>query len=147
MIRPAQEADCPAMLDVMFSTAMSKESSWWRNTVASLERRLDEGGGFVAEEDGRIVGCVMHLVDAGDLILRGLAVRPEFEGRGVGTALVRAVEQEARTRGLPRVLLAVSRANLEVCPYYLALGYRETAEPYAHGAPGRPAPKVFTKVV
>ena len=144
-IRPAVKSDCPAILEVMFSTPMSRESSWWLNTVESLEAKLASGGGFVAEADGRIVGCVMHVVSDTDLVLRGLAVRPEFEDRGIGTALVGAVEAGARARDLPRVLLAVSASNLEVCDYYLRLGYVVSEEPYAHAAPGRPAPVVFTK--
>ena len=87
----------------------------------------------------------MHVVSGTDLVLRGLAVRPEFENRGIGTALVEAVEAGARARDLPRVLLAVSTSNLEVCDYYLRLGYVVSEEPYAHAAPGRPAPVVFTK--
>ena len=43
------------------------------------------------------------------------------------------------------MLLAVSTSNLEVCDYYLRLGYVVSEEPYAHAAPGRPAPVVFTK--
>lgn len=143
--RPAVQSDCPAILEVMFSTPMSRESSWWLNTVESLEAKLASGGGFVAEADGRIVGCVMHVVSDTDLVMRGLAVRPEFENRGIGTALVEAVEAGARARDLPRVLLAVSASNLEVCDYYLRLGYVVSEEPYAHAAPGRPAPAVFTK--
>ena len=144
-IRPAAKPDCPAILEVMFSTPMSPESSWWRNTVESLEAKLASGGGFVAEADGRVVGCVMHVVSGTDLVLRGLAVRPEFEDRGIGTALVEAVEAGARARDLPRVLLAVSTSNLEVCDYYLRLGYAVSDEPYAHAVPGRPSPVVFTK--
>ncbi|WP_423860344.1 GNAT family N-acetyltransferase [Arachnia propionica] len=139
------QSDCPAILEVMFSTPMSRESSWWLNTVESLEAKLASGGGFVAEADGRIVGCVMHVVSDTDLVMRGLAVRPEFENRGIGTALVEAIEAGARARDLPRVLLAVSASNLEVCDYYLRLGYVVSEEPYAHAAPGRPAPAVFTK--
>ncbi len=144
-IRPAAKPDCPAILEVMFSTSMSRESSWWRNTVESLETKLASGGGFVAEVDGRVVGCIMHVVSGTDLVLRGLAVRPEFEDRGIGTALVEAVEAGARARDLPRVLLAVSTSNLEVCDYYLRLGYAVSDEPYAHAVPGRPSPVVFTK--
>ena len=144
-IRPAMASDCHAMLDVMFSTSMSRESSWWLNTVESLEAKLASGGGFVAEVDDRVVGCVMHVTSGTDLVLRGLAVRPEFGNRGIGTALVEAVEAGARARDLPRVLLAVSASNLEVCDYYLRLGYVVSEEPYAHAAPGRPAPVVFVK--
>lgn len=147
MIRIATTADCPDILDVMFSTAMSEESTWWRNTVDGLEGKLAEGGGFVDEMDGRIVGCVMWVVDDGLMTLRGLAVRPESESRGIGAALVAAVEEQASVDGFDTVLLAVSSSNLEVCPWYERLGYVRSDLPYAHGAPGRPAPAVFTKRV
>ena len=144
-IRPAMTSDCPAILEVMFSTSMSRASSWWHNTVESLGTKLASGGGFVAEADGRVVGCVMHIVSDTDLVLRGLAVRPEFENRGIGAALVSAVEEEARNQGLSRVLLAVSASNLEVRDYYTHLGYVISDEPYAHAIPGRPTPVVLTK--
>ena len=54
-IRPAVKSDCPAILEVMFSTPMSRESSWWLNTVDSLETKLACGGGFVAEVDGSVL--------------------------------------------------------------------------------------------
>ena len=116
-IRPAVRSDCPAILEVMFSTPMSRESSWWLNTVESLEAKLASGGGFVAEADGRVVGCVMHVVSDTDLVLRGLAVRPEFENRGIGTALVEAVEAGARARDLPRLLISVLGCFVYVCFY------------------------------
>lgn len=146
-LRPATRADCPAILAVMFSTAMSRESTWWRTTVEDLETRLSEGGGLVAERDGAVVGCVMHLVEGDRLVLRGLAVRPETEGLGIGSALVTAVEDLAIAEGLSEVLLAVSASNLEVCGFYRALGYAESQAAYAHAAPGRPAPTVLVKVL
>ncbi|AMD87609.1 hypothetical protein AXF14_08450 [Actinomyces radicidentis] len=146
-LRPATRADCPAILDVMFSTAMSRESTWWRTTVGDLETRLAEGSGFVAERDGRVVGCVMHVVEGDRLVLRGLAVRPEAEGQGIGSALVAAVESVAAAQGRSEVLLAVSASNLEVCDFYRCLGYADSTEPCTHAAAGRPAPTVLVKAL
>lgn len=144
-LRPATRADCPAILAVMFSTAMSRESTWWRTTVGGLETRLAEGGGFVAVDGDTIIGCVMHVREGDRLALRGLAVRPEAEGQGIGSALVSAVESVAVADGLAEVLLAVSASNLEVSDFYRRLGYTDSDEPYAHAAAGRPAPAVLVK--
>lgn len=146
-LRPATRADCPAILDVMFSTAMSRESTWWRTTIEDLETRLSEGGGLVAERDGAVVGCVMHVVEGDRLVLRGLAVRPEVEGLGIGSALVTGVEDLAIAEGLSEVLLAVSASNLEVLGFYRTLGYADSQAAYIHAAPGRPAPTVLVKVL
>lgn len=144
-LRRARATDCPAILEVMFSTAMSRESTWWRTTVGDLETRLAEGGGFVAVDGDTIIGCVMHVREGDRLALRGLAVRPEAEGQGIGSALVSAVESVAVADGLAEVLLAVSASNLEVSDFYRRLGYTDSDEPYAHAAAGRPAPAVLVK--
>ena len=68
---------------------------------------------LVAELDGRIVGHVMisySSLEEGDLRrpvaqLSPLAVLPEFQKQGIGSALVREVTSRARERGEPMVVL------------------------------------------
>jgi GNAT superfamily N-acetyltransferase len=38
-------------------------------------------------------------------------VRPEYRGRGIGTALLQALESEARRRGYPRIYCATNTAD------------------------------------
>ena len=52
-----------------------------------------------------------------------ILVRPEIRGRGVGRALMRAFEDWAAHRGCAVVALATRRA----APFYVALGYEESA--------------------
>ncbi|MEO7457199.1 MAG: GNAT family N-acetyltransferase [Gemmatimonadaceae bacterium] len=63
---------------------------------------------IVAEEDGRMLGCV-HLDEYAPSLseLRSLAVARSARGRGVGRALVHATEALARQRGCA-TLFAVS---------------------------------------
>jgi GNAT superfamily N-acetyltransferase len=57
--------------------------------------------------------------------IRRVYVRPKLQGRGTGTRLVHALEDEARKRGLARIEL---QASLSSVGFYRALGYREGAE-------------------
>ncbi|MFF9818562.1 GNAT family N-acetyltransferase [Streptomyces sp. NPDC014006] len=57
--------------------------------------------------------------------LNGLAVWPEhLRSRGIGSALIRAAEELARERGLPRAGMGVARNNPRAAALYARLGYR-----------------------
>ena len=72
---------------------------------------------FVAEEDGRIVAYA--IVDRrGGLV----SVHPEFEGRGIGTALREATERRMRERGQP-LSQGVFSDNLRAVEHLRAAGY------------------------
>jgi len=57
---------------------------------------------FVAEQDGRFLGTgALHILWGDIAEVRGLAVKPEVQAKGVGRALVGACEAEARRLGIP----------------------------------------------
>lgn len=64
----------------------------------------------------------------GALYLFALDVEPRFQNRGVGTAIIAAVEEEARQRGLNRVNLEVGVANDAARRLYERLGFAECGE-------------------
>jgi len=103
------------------------EAAWaplWRGYLAFYEAAHDEAiaretfrrlnkdpryFAFVAEVDGRLVGivhCIVHATTwtARDYCYLGdLFVDPAARGRGAARALIEAVYEEARRRGLARV--------------------------------------------
>ena len=82
-------------------------------------------GGFV---DGRLVGTlILRPLDRPTLKMRQVAVAPEWQGRGVGTALVVYAEQFAIARGYA-VLVAHARGT--ALNFYRKLGYQEEGEPF-----------------
>jgi amino-acid N-acetyltransferase len=59
---------------------------------------------FVAEQDGGIVGCCALEVIWSDLAeVKSLAVDENQKGRGVGSLLVNAAVEKAKTLGVPKV--------------------------------------------
>jgi amino-acid N-acetyltransferase len=61
---------------------------------------------FVAEQDGRIVGCgALHLYGTHLAEIRSIAVAPESKGRGVGRSLVSALVEEAQRHTVTCVCL------------------------------------------
>ncbi|MDQ5821038.1 MAG: N-acetyltransferase [Actinomycetota bacterium] len=83
---------------------------------------------FVAEEDGEVVGHTMlsystvEGVDRPVLQLSPLAVRPDRQGAGIGSSLVRFALRRADERGEPVVLVLGSPA------YYPRFGFRPASQ-------------------
>ena len=108
------------------------ESSAFTETPEAITRQFGQGaGGFIAEKDGRVVGCVMTEPMDGDLYFGRLSVLPEARGLGLAKRLIAAVEDDARARGLPGVRLGVRIALPANQKLFNSLGYREIRR-YAH---------------
>jgi amino-acid N-acetyltransferase len=103
MIRRATLDDVDAILAVV-NTNTDRLLSRDRDEIAPL---LDAF--WVAEVDGRVVGCCCLEVYSPKIAeLRSLAVLPQFRGQGLGAALTDVAVAEARERGIPQVLVVTS---------------------------------------
>jgi amino-acid N-acetyltransferase len=78
------------------------------------------GDFVVAEEAGRIVGTAALQRFGDDGLLRSLAVAEPWRGRGLGAALVEAIEQRARSSRLHMLWLLTTTA----AGYFAARGWR-----------------------
>jgi len=73
------------------------------------------------DDNGSVLGTVRMVEEHGDTAHLGrLAVRKVARGRGLGGALVRAVEDEGRARGLSVCILG---SQVQAVPFYERLGY------------------------
>jgi ribosomal-protein-alanine N-acetyltransferase len=80
---------------------------------------------LVAESGGDIVGyaglmCIEPVAD-----VQTIAVVPEFEGRGIGSALLTRLIEEARLRGAADVLLEVRADNPRAQQLYVRFGFEQ----------------------
>ncbi len=106
IIRPATEADVPAIVEVVNENArlghlLPRSAD---NIRASLPNWL------VAEVDGRVVGIGSLLAMSPTLVeVRSLAVLPNYRRYGVGALIVQGLIERARLRGIPTVF-ALTRA-------------------------------------
>jgi predicted N-acetyltransferase YhbS len=71
--------------------------------------------------------------------LAGLFVDAEFSRRGVGEALVRAVEREARQQGHDHIYLCTDETE----PFYHKLGWIVKERDIWQGAPSVPVSKIL----
>jgi predicted N-acetyltransferase YhbS len=83
---------------------------------------------LVALDAGRVVGCVLFHPEGTETgRLFQMAVEPDRQGTGLGTALVRALETELGRRGFREVIL---HARDTAVGFYARLGYVPVGAPY-----------------
>jgi len=146
LVRPATRADIGGIVDVSntslnpdedngfgapssdqpFTDAHRLAAAWQEPNLVRSEEVL------VAEMDGRIVG-VVSVQDRGEnLELINIDVPQALQGRGIGSQMVRLVEERARREAKKAVTLGTSRNDKGVAwkslPWWQSLGYRITHE-------------------
>lgn len=127
VIRAESKADIP-QIDAVHQAAFPGDDE--ARLVKALRKRHDLAASLVAEVDGQVVGHValspMRLADqAGIRGLMGLApiaVRPAFQGRGIGSALVEQALREAANLGGRAVFLLGDPA------FYARFGFSPAAD-------------------
>ena len=125
-IRPARRADITALV-----AALGQEMHF-ADRIGRMRHNLGEL--LIAWSGDAPVGDVylwcepveeIEVAEAfpGVPMLNHLEVVPAWQGRGIGTRLVRAAEDAARRRGYDRIVLGVGLDNPEAKRLYQRLGY------------------------
>jgi GNAT superfamily N-acetyltransferase len=107
----------------------------------ALERALDLflarpelGFVWIAEVDGEVAGacvvCYAISTSRGGVVakLDDVTIDSAHRGRGVGTAMLRALAQHLRDTGIGRIDTACHRGNAGAWRFYARLGYRPLDE-------------------
>ena len=85
---------------------------------ASLHQLVAQGGGIVAEDDGRVLGYGVLNAASGEV--DAVFVEPAQHGHGIGARLLKAVEDAGRVAGCARLFLS---ASLNAVPFYRRAGF------------------------
>lgn len=80
------------------------------------------------ESQGNIVGAVLGMFNGRRAWVNHLAVLPQFQGRGIGKALILALEKEVVKLGAPKLQLAVDKGNSKALVFYHKLGFEPVTD-------------------
>ncbi|NUR75587.1 MAG: GNAT family N-acetyltransferase [Thermoleophilia bacterium] len=126
-VRPARDVD-RRPLALLFAAVAEERDGIATEPPIDLESRAASwtlDGTTVAASGAEIVGSV-HLDSSphgfGEI---GMAVAREWRGRGVGSALLEAAIEDARARGLHKVILSVFAHNAAALALYRKYGFVE----------------------
>lgn len=97
-------------------------------------RRVSEDEAWVmATETGRVAGLLVLVARTDHLLLDNIAVDPEYQGQGIGRALLDLAERRAREQGMESIRLYTNELMVENQRLYERVGYVETHRREEHG--------------
>jgi len=97
-------------------------------TVEDVRGRFGHMSLFVAEDrERKVIGTVAwYRKSAQQGFLRGMAVVPQWQGKGVAQQLLQAVEEDIRTHGCSHAALDTTDPLERAIHFYEKQGYRRT---------------------
>ncbi len=124
-IRPASESDREAVARIL-------RENWSSTEIVTRGRihRADSLPGFVAVEDGRLVGLVTYSVKGAECEI--ITLNSETDGSGIGTALLNVVKDAAVSANCRRLWLICTNDNTNALRFYQKRGF--TLAALHHGA-------------
>ena len=134
-IRAANFQDGPAILKCLASAFEPYRTTYspgaWLDTVLSpetLDQRLSSMTVLVgvSPQEGIVGTIACSLVDASEGHLRGMAVMPAWQGKGVAEALLQAAEAELISRKCESITLDTTEPLQRAMRFYEQHGYRRT---------------------
>ena len=138
--RPATRADLSAVVAMLANDPLGRLREWPGEPLdaaylAAFDAMAAQGGNelIVAEEAGRVVGCLQFVIIPGishrgmtRAQIEGVRVADGHRGRGLGKALIEHAIARARAAGCGMVQLTSSLSRTEARKFYKGLGFAHT---------------------
>jgi ribosomal protein S18 acetylase RimI-like enzyme len=123
-LRPFEDRDEPAVIDLW--KAVFPVDRPWNDPVEIIRRKREVQRElfFVAVINTDVVGTALGGYDGHRGWVYHVAVSPAHRRTGIGSALLRRVEDALRQAGCPKINLQVRSKNAGVVAFYEQLGYR-----------------------
>jgi ribosomal protein S18 acetylase RimI-like enzyme len=113
--RPEESNEIAAVLHAAFAEQRGRiqpESAALSESSESIATRFLDHGIAVADQMGRLVGCVFYQHQGDEIYLGRLATLPECRGQGIASALLDHVEAHAHGSGAARIACGLHRTHL-----------------------------------
>lgn len=125
-LRPARADDASDVRSLiraayrMYVPRMDREPA---PMLADYHALVAQGVVTVACIDENVAGALICYPRGQALHVENVGVSPDFQGYGIGKALMREAEEQARAQCLGRIELYTNEVMTENIPFYEALGY------------------------
>ncbi len=134
MIRPATLADAPVICALWNTMIIGSTATFTSaaKTVADVADLITNRPAFLVAEEGGLLGYATYAQFRGGdgyaaCMEHSINLAPAAMGKGVGRALMAAVEGHARAQGAHQMIAGISVENTAAIAFHSAVGYAHIA--------------------
>ncbi len=80
--------------------------------------------GYVAKKENKVLGFISTTDIDDSTIIVALAILPQYQDSGIGTALINVVERETKRKKRKRLLVSTSNDDLPALAFYQSQGFQ-----------------------
>ena len=121
-IRDFEPEDCQRLVEILKANQQYGHPEMDGPEAMSRVHECPAAQFLVAEEDGQAVGLIRGVFDGSRAIVHVISVHPDYQRRGIGTALVSEIAKRFKAKGANN-LSVIAAGNLELLK---KLGFKQT---------------------
>jgi ribosomal protein S18 acetylase RimI-like enzyme len=134
-LRPARPDDRDFLVGLSEATMREHAERVWgwndAEQIAFFENRFQPDKWQIIQAEGRDIGVLIVEDEDDEIYLAEIQILPQWQGRGIGSSIVRSLMKEAAASGKP-LTLRVLHVNERARTLYERLGFRPFKEIETH---------------
>jgi ribosomal protein S18 acetylase RimI-like enzyme len=136
-VRPCEEKDLTTVVNLITQLAdvasggKDFDLQRFHDLFLQMTAKPETYANFVYEDEGKVVGFLSEVFymtfyhRVGTAQVNELVVDDSYRGKGIGHALMKAAEEEARRRKMDELEVGTERENLKAQEFYRKYGFDE----------------------
>lgn len=128
-IRTLRKADLDAIVEIERKVLGQVRREYWERKLETIDPRASEAS-FIAEKEGVVVGFILADVSGWEFgvpdttgWIDTIGVAPDFQKKGLATALIQEVIKHLRSLGVKTIYTLVSWDDWELLQFFRAKGF------------------------
>lgn len=129
-IRKLKLDDLDAIVEIDYRVFGTKRSPYWHQKIEEMGEEDLPSKSLVAELDGKVQGFIMGAVSGWEFGVPNtigwidtIGVNPDFQQKGIATALFKAIKEEFKKEGVENIYTLIRWEDWDLMCFFKTMGF------------------------